>query len=326
MLYTTPMQRYTHLVVGGTFDHLHAGHEQLLGAAFSLSGHVLLGLTVPEMNKSKAWADAILPFEERKREIELFARKLERLSDLHIIPINDVYGSTLKDKKLEAILVTPHSLRGAQLINAGRQQRSLSKLNIEVCDLHTDQSGQTLSSSRIREGLVNRSGFVYAGLFYKTLRITEDVKEYVRQPLGESHLTFPTHWNEKRLVFVGDVVSKMAIEMNLGILSAWIDGVSQRTPYTFRISAPYTKVETQLTNDPGTINASVAAFMAEHMTTGDVIYAVQGEEDLLTLVAILLSPLGSEVIYGNPHGEKGVTVVHITEEKKEEIRSVLEHL
>lgn len=89
---------YSHLVLGGTFDHLHAGHEKLLTEAFSQSKKVLLGLTMPEMNKNKAWSQSILPYEERKREIEAFARSKKRLSDLEIIPIHDIYGSTQSER------------------------------------------------------------------------------------------------------------------------------------------------------------------------------------------------------------------------------------
>ena len=48
---------------------------------------------------------------------------------------------------------------------------------------------------------------------------------------------------------------------------------------------------------------------------------IQGEEDLLALPAILLAPLGSVVIYGQK--DLGVVVVEVTEEKKEEVKKII---
>ncbi len=317
---------YSHLVLGGTFDHFHAGHENFLRTAFSLSGHVLLGLTLPEMNKGKSFPEIILPYEERKKEIETFVRSLHRLTDLEIIPIGDVYGTTLENKKLEAILVTPHSLSGAEQINLARKQKSLPSLEINVCELLSDQTGEVLCSTRIREGLVNRSGFVYSLLFSHTLNISSSIKEYVRQPLGESHFTFPVEWPQILLIFVGDIVTQTAIKLKLSFASAWIDGRSSREQFDFSVPKPYLFSDTNLINDPGTINSEIASFMEEHLNGQKEVFKVGGEEDLLTLPAILLSPLGSVVTYGNPHGQKDVTVVTVTEEKKEEIRELLESI
>lgn len=318
---------YSHLVLGGTFDHFHAGHQKLISMAFSLSKKVLLGLTVSEMNKTKAWSGLILPFEIRKREIENFAESIGRMDDLEIIPINDVYGNTLENNQLEAIVVTRHSLHGAELINSGREKSGLSRLKVHECDLFSDGMGEVLSSTRIREGLVNRSGFVYSQLFQKTLIISENIKEYVRSPLGDAHFSFPTALGEySALIFVGDVVTESAIKNGLSISSAWIDGRSQRSTYEFPITEQYQLHSLELTNEAGTINRDVVRFMATNLLKKNSIFKINGEEDLLTLPAILMTPLQSRIVYGNPHGQKGITVVHVTEEKKEEIKSLLESL
>ncbi len=49
---------------------------------------------------------------------------------------------------------------------------------------------------------------------------------------------------------------------------------------------------------------------------------VDGEEDLLTLVAILKAPENSLVFYGQPH--KGVVAVKSTQEMKQKIREIIE--
>jgi hypothetical protein len=75
-------------------------------------------------------------------------------------------------------------------------------------------------------------------------------------------------------------------------------------------------------NPPGTITqeAIVAiqdALKSSHRTK----IVVDGEEDLLTLIAILHAPESSFVVYGQPY--EGVVVVKVTPQKKSEIADIL---
>jgi uncharacterized protein (UPF0218 family) len=51
---------------------------------------------------------------------------------------------------------------------------------------------------------------------------------------------------------------------------------------------------------------------------------VDGEEDLLTLVAVLHAPKGSFVVYGQPY--KGIVIVKVTPEKKTEVTNFLKSM
>ncbi|MDI6805914.1 MAG: DUF359 domain-containing protein, partial [Candidatus Bathyarchaeia archaeon] len=48
---------------------------------------------------------------------------------------------------------------------------------------------------------------------------------------------------------------------------------------------------------------------------------VDGEEDLLTLIAVLYAPQNSFVVYGQPY--EGIVVVKVTPEKKAEVSEIL---
>ena len=48
---------------------------------------------------------------------------------------------------------------------------------------------------------------------------------------------------------------------------------------------------------------------------------VDGEEDLLTIVAVLLAPYGSMVMYGQP--KQGVVVLEVKEEVKKRFREII---
>ncbi|MCW4027273.1 MAG: GTP-dependent dephospho-CoA kinase family protein, partial [Candidatus Bathyarchaeota archaeon] len=57
---------------------------------------------------------------------------------------------------------------------------------------------------------------------------------------------------------------------------------------------------------------------------GRVKVLVEGEEDLLTLVAVLSAPLGSLVVYGQPR--TGIVGVGVTEAAKRKFRGIVERM
>jgi len=75
-------------------------------------------------------------------------------------------------------------------------------------------------------------------------------------------------------------------------------------------------------NPPGTITEAAIEAIQEAIKSNcrDKIDA-DGEEDLLTLIAVLYSPENAFVIYGQPY--EGVVVVKVTPEKKAEVAGIL---
>ena len=62
-------------------------------------------------------------------------------------------------------------------------------------------------------------------------------------------------------------------------------------------------------------------FRSQDCDENHVHVVVDGEEDLLTLVAVLYAPEGSFVVYGQPY--QGIIVVKVTPEKKAEAKALL---
>jgi len=76
-------------------------------------------------------------------------------------------------------------------------------------------------------------------------------------------------------------------------------------------------------NPPGTLTVEAWAVMREAVEgDGPTRILVEGEEDLLTLVAVFCAPEGSLVVYGQPR--EGIVVVKATEAKKREIQQIVE--
>ena len=125
-----------------------------------------------------------------------------------------------------------------------------------------------------------------------------------------------------RVIFVGDAVSKNALTRGIRRDVMIIDNKEKRAQ-TKPFDAHATRIF-RVRNDPGTIGSEAWAAVKEAVESGDAIMIVDGEEDLLTLVAIAVAPLGSFVMYGQP-GE-GLVMVEVDRSAKERACSFVERM
>ncbi|MGB9636146.1 MAG: inosine/xanthosine triphosphatase [Thermoplasmata archaeon] len=138
--------------VGGTFDIFHKGHEALLQKAFEVAERVLIGITTDAFASLKG---QIRPFEERKKGVSEFVSQFKK--EFEIIPLEDPYGITL-EKGLDILVVSSETLSRAREINRMRMQKGLKKLKIVVVKRVLAEDLFPVSSTRIRNGEINRLG------------------------------------------------------------------------------------------------------------------------------------------------------------------------
>ncbi|PWU22924.1 hypothetical protein C5B42_04635 [Candidatus Cerribacteria bacterium 'Amazon FNV 2010 28 9'] len=317
------MRMYSHIVLGGTFDHFHGGHKKLISMALSLSSKVTIGLTVDAFIQTKAFSYALEPYQTRHHSLQQFLHACGRFEDVSIVPIDSVYGTTLEDESLEAIVVTEATKKGAEQVNSEREKKGWKPFPIHMCPYIFDAKGDVLSSTHIRAGKVNRDGYCYSSLFEHDIYITSEQTALFHTPIGDISPSLPQHVpSNVPLVCVGDVVTRSMIDEQRQFTAAYIDGRSQRETYHFDISSPYMLEHSHVSNKPGSIQ-HLAAQQIQGLSTEqkNIIFVIDGEEDLLTAPLIALLPLESMVLYGQPH--QGVVCVRVTEDKKEWLRGVL---
>ncbi|CAG8584226.1 8755_t:CDS:2 [Ambispora leptoticha] len=160
--------RFNHVAVGGTFDHLHAGHKILLHMSVWITNKRLVcGVTAENMLQNKKYKEFLEPIDTRISKVLKFLRKLrsEAFIQYQVVPIYDIYGPTATDPDIEAIVVSKETMAGANSINEERKKRSFKKLDLAVIEVisstnpslgEVELKNLKLSSTYIREYLYKK--------------------------------------------------------------------------------------------------------------------------------------------------------------------------
>ena len=162
-------------------------------------------------------------------------------------------------------------------------------------------------TSELREKFKEPFGLLLAGTFSETMTKLKAIVKEEEPPV---------------IVTVGDTVSRNIHSHGLKPSVSVTDNQSMRRrvkPLTFE-----DKKIVHVINPQGTITDEAFAAVQKALEKSDeshVHVVVDGEEDLLTLVAVLHAPEGSFVVYGQPY--KGIVVVRVTPEKRAEAQALL---
>ena len=154
------MKKFRKVAVGGTFDELHKGHRRLLVKAFEIGEKVLIGLCTDDFVKKMGKPHVTAPYEVRLKELQAFLEKSSVNDRAEIIPLNDPYGNTLTDKCIEALVVSEETEKTAMKINQKRSEAQLPPLTIVTISMVPAENSEPISTTRIREGEIDREGHI----------------------------------------------------------------------------------------------------------------------------------------------------------------------
>jgi GTP-dependent dephospho-CoA kinase len=123
------------------------------------------------------------------------------------------------------------------------------------------------------------------------------------------------------IISVGDIVSQHMLDFGLPLDVLIVDNKTMRKA----INPIVVDVDQTLyaKNPPGTITEEAWAAISDAVAyEGRTKVMIDGEEDLLTVVAVLSAPEDALVVYGQPN--VGVVAVKVTEERKENMRRIVD--
>lgn len=161
--------------------------------------------------------------------------------------------------------------------------------------------------------------------------LTPNLRDELKIPLGTLIKGAPKYVTEKlkelidctkpkKIISVGDVISESMLKMGLRVDVFIVDNRSMRKPIeplTFRADETL-----NLINPAGTIVDDSWRVISEAINSDRTVRVlVDGEEDLLAIVAVLVAPENSIVIYGQPN--EGAVIINVGEESKQKMREIL---
>lgn len=162
--------------------------------------------------------------------------------------------------------------------------------------------------------------------------LTPTLREKLKAPLGlliqgsfdESMKTLKELIKKEKpqkIISVGDVISDNMTKHGISLQVLIVDNKVMRAPIQpIAVDADQTL---HVKNPPGTLTEEAWTVIRKALRGKQrTKVLVDGEEDLLTLVAVLCAPENSLVVYGQPH--EGIVVVKATEKSREKMRRIID--
>ena len=163
--------------------------------------------------------------------------------------------------------------------------------------------------------------------------ISEALRESLKHPLGrlvrgteaECNAVLVETVKRERpgvLIVVGDTISRNAIQSGIKPNVLIIDRLEKRSkaiPFLFH-DVNVIRVK----NAPGRIEMKAWHAVEEAIREGNTLVEVDGEEDLLTIPAVLSAPIGSLIVYGQPG--VGIVIITVSEDVKTATQGLLDSM
>ncbi|MGQ9459699.1 MAG: GTP-dependent dephospho-CoA kinase family protein [Candidatus Bathyarchaeaceae archaeon] len=161
---------------------------------------------------------------------------------------------------------------------------------------------------KLREELKSPLGLLIQGSFNETMK---KLKELIKKE------------KPSKIISVGDSVSESMTRHGISPQVLIVDNKVMREPiHPIAVDADQTL---HLKNPAGTLAEEAWTVIKEALKgKRQTRVLVDGEEDLLTLVAVLCAPENSLVVYGQPR--EGIVVVKVTEKTREMVRRIVDSM
>ncbi|OGK35730.1 hypothetical protein A3F59_02415 [Candidatus Roizmanbacteria bacterium RIFCSPHIGHO2_12_FULL_38_13] len=319
--------RFDHVACGGTFDLQHKGHISLLDRAFNIGKRVSIGLSTESFCKEIGKT----PYESqqiRRKNLVVYLKSKHLEERAKITWLNNIYGTTAKDKTLEAIIVSDETVQGADLINKRRIKQKLNKLKVIICPQILAEDGKKISTGRIKSGEISIEGTNYRQFLLKIAgrRFNNQIRMRLKKPFGKIINMHKSVQLTRPLIAVGDVSVRTLLKSGISPDVSIIDFfVNRKRVFANLAQLGFTQPNPDyiIENAPGQISKDLIETVQKVIKNNksNPIILVNGEEDLAFIPALLLSPIPATIVYGQP--DKGLVEASVTIESKNRLCALL---
>lgn len=329
-------------LIGGTFDRFHAGHMSLIAAGLEHCKNIQVWITNDKLARSK---DRRIQ-DWHYRQSDLIDATSEYSSRITTHQLDDKFGPSLKSTEASAIICTADTIQGCLEINSLREKDGFPPLDIISVERVTSWDGGPISSSRIRDGHIDREGMPWIPDHFRDsdLIMTPIVESQLKEPFGEliegpeeditvaaleaiSRIVESTKFSGP-LIAVGDVTVLAFQNSGRPADIALVDGQTKREEWEGSNEINFNLYDNLLEcNSPAgylsrsllkSCESSISSWMEDGESS---IIRVVGEEDLSPLLLHPMAPIGSVVLYGQPG--RGLVIRWCDEESKIRCRNLL---
>ncbi|GAB7094120.1 DUF359 domain-containing protein [Halolamina litorea] len=159
------------------------------------------------------------------------------------------------------------------------------------------------------------------------LTLPPELREAFKEPFGPLFTDVEQLLSEAEtpIIAVGDMVTYHLRQAGHEPHVAVVDGLTERDAIPDEVRAGLEGAgdrQVELVNEPAALSRDLLVALRDAVDAEErTLLVVEGEEDLATLPAVLVAPLGSSVVYGQP-GE-GMVLIRVTEAARAEMRDLL---
>jgi len=332
---------FQHSVIAGTFDHLHSGHQKLLKTALQNSHQVSIGLTQPRLTQTKPLTRLIQSTSQRSNTLKTL---LKPFSHHSLFPLTHPLKPADSSPQFDSIIASTKTKKTVRKINQLRLLNHLQPLKTKFINLVNSTDHLPISSTRIRKGQINRTGFAYHQIFpnKQILKLPPVHRSAFQKPFStllvgsQSHLGWAGLKAKKLLqkrppfmtIAVGDIAVITLLQQQVPLNLSIVDLKTKRQPLFSsldKLGLPKTPHHT-VSNPSGAITPALIKVLQHNLVNYQQkkTILVKGEEDLSVLPAILLSPLNTAIFYGQPN--QGLVYIKVTESSKKKALNLLQKL
>lgn len=329
-------------LIGGTFDRFHSGHMSLIETGLSRCERIQVWITSDEIAQSKD--SQIKKWHERKSDLEIATSIFSSRISTHLL--EDDFGPALESRQATAIICSKETMSNCLEINLQRELNGLEPMEIITAPSILSSNGTAISSSQIREGLMDREGesWIPKKISISDTRLSPQAESQLKQPFGKliegpeedtsiaiekalSYISKNPDFNGP-LIAVGDVTVLGLQRAGRTADLAFIDGQTKRSQWASSDEIKQNLYDDiiECTSPAGTLTqslldackVSVSSWKKNGSTS---LIIVSGEEDLAPLLLHPLAPIGAVVVYGQPG--MGLVVRWCDEDSKIRCRRLL---